>query len=932
MAQENPIVDRRDGLADTGVRPGEAMGTPSGKGGRFESDLKPLQELDTALTKLNTNINKLKTDLPKVITLTEQWAAKMQKVANAMNGMGTGGPAGGGGGGGKGYIPDAGSLTQQNLGGGGMGGMVFGNVTYNVDRSQTANVMRGGGGGGGGAASAAGDIAKQVASAIGDAINKRIGENSQYSLSANRIDMLYQQTTGMGGQEVRDRMRSPLSQYKLGTGGINQVMSLQASTGIDASKQGKAAEFIRASSGYGYSTEQVNQMARGLADPNSANRMFMMSGTGLYKVGGGQRSTSEVIQSTVNSLGLTTRSSIEGAMAPGSMTRERMRQSGLPEDMQDITLQYAKQNLQFKKKGGVGMYDASSKVHREFMGVEDTYANQNAETERVKNARDESMYNKQADSYADMERGLQNVTKALQKFEEAMSGIIGMKIKAKPYSGIIKAGSTILGGIIGGIATGGNPMGIMAGASVGNTVGNSIGDPTGEKESGTGPKGDGGNIAKSQGSLSKLHPRLKSRIEAMMKENPKLYIGGGVRTTAQQKAMFLSRYEPTNEKTDVFWKNQYWKRVRGAAAAPPGMSMHEIGLAADLAPSTEFDWIKDNAARFGLRSFFDVNNEPWHVQPSELPGSRLQYEKQGAPWGHNGSMEEPTDTKASIPNLETLMHQTVSSLGGTAGKGANLAISNYTGLSMNSAIEAFGLDMRGGGSGGYSNTTGGGTNPASPGSNSSGSGGFNQSGPLTGAQVAAVMYKAGFRGKRLVEAVAIAHRESRFNPRSLANDSDDLSYGLMQINMKGDMGPGRRKTYKLKKNEDLFNPATNARVAWKLSGHGNNWDHWKDDSGNPLNNTNIPQAAKYVKQAGYATSGHPKQGDPNIDMGGYAPSGRGGSTVVMQGDSGNTFHVSIAPTINLNGGNNYGADVQKLSKEVSSLLEREVKLLMLRST
>ena len=67
-------------------------------------------------------------------------------------------------------------------------------------------------------------------------------------------------------------------------------------------------------------------------------------------------------------------------------------------------------------------------------------------------------------------------------------------------------------------------------------------------------------------------------------------------------------------------------------------------------------------------------------------------------------------------------------------------------------------------------------------------------------------------------------------------------------------------------------------------------------------------------------------------MASYAPSSRGGSTVVMQGDSGNTFHVSIAPTINLNGGNNYGADVQKLSKEVTSLLEREVKLLMLRST
>lgn len=907
MAAENPIIDPRDG----GNRDGVKMASPSSQGGRFESDLKPLQELDTALTKLNTNINRLKTDLPKVITLTEQWAAKMQKVANAMNGMSGGG---GGGGGNGGYIKPAGQLTQENLGGGGMPMFNFGTISYQTDRSQNLTVMGGGGGGAGSKGQAAADIGKQIASAIGQALNNRIAQNSQYALSANRIDMLYQQTTGMGGQEVRDRMRAPLSQYKLGAGGINQVMALQASTGIDAAKQGRSAEFIRVASGYGYSTEQANQMARGLADPAAANRMFMMMGTGLYGIGGQQRSTSDVIQQTVNRLGLTSQSAIQGAMAPGSMTRERMRQSGLPEDLQDIALQYAKENLAFKKKGGVGMYDTTSKVHRQLAGVEDTYANQYEETERVKAQREENMYDRQADNYAAMEKGMQSLTRALQKLDDTLSGITGFKARNRAVGGAI-------GGALRGIAPALamlGPWGMAAGAAAG-AVGSFLGDPTGEKDSGTGAKGDKGNVARSQGALNKLHPKLRERLTRMMEENPKLYIGGGVRTTKQQKEMFLSRYEPTSEKTDVFWKGQYWKRVRGAAAAPPGMSMHEIGLAADLAPSTEFDWIKENAARFGLRSFFDVNDEPWHVQPSELPASRVQYEKMGAPWGHNGELSEPTDTNAIISGLETMMHQKVSGMGGTSGKGANMAISNYAGLSMNAAIEAFGLDMMGAGGGSAINNVGGGTNPASPGSNSSGAG------RLTGAQVAQIMYKAGFRGKRLVEAVAIAYRESRFNPRALANDSDDLSYGLMQINMKGNMGPGRRKTYNLKSNEDLFNPAINARVAWKLTGHGNNWDHWKDDSGNPLGNTNIPAAQKYVKKAGYATTG-----DPILDMGRYEPKG-GGGTVVMQGDSGQTFHVSIAPTINLNGGNNYAADVQKLSKEVSHLLEREVKLMLMRS-
>jgi hypothetical protein len=54
--------------------------------------------------------------------------------------------------------------------------------------------------------------------------------------------------------------------------------------------------------------------------------------------------------------------------------------------------------------------------------------------------------------------------------------------------------------------------------------------------------------------------------------------------------------------------------------APAGKSWHEVGMAADLVG--DMDWIVANAARFGLRSFHDVNNEPWHVQPVEIPGAR----------------------------------------------------------------------------------------------------------------------------------------------------------------------------------------------------------------------------------------------------------------------------------------------------------------------
>lgn len=914
---EKPSVDSRDTL-DNGVRPGVPMGSPSAGGNnRFSADLKPLQELDAALTKLNTNINKFKTDLPKVITLTEQWAAKMQKVANAMSGM-----AGGGGGGG--YIKPAGSIAQDNLGGGGgvggLGSMFnFGNTTINTDRSQNLTMLAGGGGGGGGGTAAAGDLGRQIASALASALNNRINTNAGYSLSANRMDMLLQQTTGLSGQDVRSRMREPLTQYKLGAGGINSVLALQASTGIDASKQGGSVEFLRAASGYGYSTDQVNQMTKTMASAESANRMFMTMGTGMYGIGGQQRSSKEVVQQTVQRLGLTTQSSVQGAMAQGSMTRERMRQSGIPEEMQDITLQYAKENIAFKKKGGKGMYDASNAYDRKLAGVEDTYANQNEETERVKAAREENMYDKQADNYAAMEKGMQSLTRALEKLDDTLSGLTGFKTRNRAVGGAV-------GGALKGIAPALamlGPWGMAAGGIAG-AIGSFLGDPTGEKDSGAGAgTGDKGNIAKSTGQLSKLHPRMREKVEAMMKANPRLYIGGGVRNTEQQKQMFMSRYQPTNEKTDVFWKGQYWKRVRGAAAAPPGMSMHEIGLAVDFAPSTEFDWVKEHAADFGLRSFHDVNNEPWHVQPAELPGSRSQYEKMGAPWGHNGVVAEPTDTNASIAGLEKMMHQSVSSMGGTAGKGANIAIQGYAGLSMGAAIEAFGLDLQGGGGSVSATSMGGG----SPGSNSSGAVDNSPGRTLSGLEAARIMYRAGFRGKNLVEAVALAKRESGFRTNAHAVNPSESSYGLMQINMLGKTGDARLKTYGLSSREDLFKPLTNAKVAWKLSSRGNDWYHWGGYKGQEnLYNTDMPSAKKFVKKAGFETEGDPVQGM------GMSMAPTRGASVTVQGDSGNTFHVSIAPTINLNGGNNYSADVERMAKEVSNLLDREVRMALLRSS
>lgn len=91
-----------------------------------------------------------------------------------------------------------------------------------------------------------------------------------------------------------------------------------------------------------------------------------------------------------------------------------------------------------------------------------------------------------------------------------------------------------------------------------------------------------------------------------------------------------------------------------------------------------------------------------------------------------------------------------------------------------------------------------------------------------------ILKKAGFRGNALKMAYAIAMAESggRANAHNGNRGTGDNSYGLFQINMLGAMGPERRRRYGLKSNDDLFDPYTNARVAYLMSNGGKNWTPW----------------------------------------------------------------------------------------------------------
>ena len=126
---------------------------------------------------------------------------------------------------------------------------------------------------------------------------------------------------------------------------------------------------------------------------------------------------------------------------------------------------------------------------------------------------------------------------------------------------------------------------------------------------------------------------MQERLQALMEDSGgKVGWGQGVRTPQQQLQLFLERHSPGSERNDHLERTRSTPRHTGVAAAvPPGRSMHEVGLAADL--TGDFAWLGNNVGRFGLMTFADVNNEPWHVQPVELPKGRQQYEQQGSKWG-----------------------------------------------------------------------------------------------------------------------------------------------------------------------------------------------------------------------------------------------------------------------------------------------------------
>jgi hypothetical protein len=108
--------------------------------------------------------------------------------------------------------------------------------------------------------------------------------------------------------------------------------------------------------------------------------------------------------------------------------------------------------------------------------------------------------------------------------------------------------------------------------------------------------------------VSRLHPEVQRRFHALIEAGAADGVPLGVGTG---------------------WRVQ--PKPPPAGFAQPGNSWHEscpvdpvsaTALAIDTVPNTGWKWMHAVCGTYGLRHFRFVNNEPWHVQPSEIPTSR----------------------------------------------------------------------------------------------------------------------------------------------------------------------------------------------------------------------------------------------------------------------------------------------------------------------
>ena len=617
---------------------------------KFKVDAEGMNKVVTGFKAIRTDVEWLKKNLDGVITQVSDLAKALGDAGQASSGLGAGLS--------KATTTTANQISTVNKAG---TTKVQAQGTATPDGAPASGKFQNFMGKAGGYMAAADSVMKVVGGSIA-AIDNRIDSAYGEMLANDRLSVLFQQTMGISQRQYIDKLRRPLVGQRLGEGGMNALLGLQAQTGLLASNQASSVSALRAATGYMYSAQDITQAMATMANPAVNNRLTMTLGTGMYGIGGGQRPMLKVFQDIVQGAGLTKESVVKGAMQIGSVTRARLSAYGLPEDMQNMLLQYAQANINYKKKGGSGMYDPSRDADRRRMGIEDNFATQFEETQRTSQERNENFYSRQVDNYAKLEEQTQRLIKVFGALEDKLSGLIGARLNQR-NNPLWNIGKKVLGGaaIIGGLATnifaGWTGAGAIAGtAMMGVGANMAFGDPPLGRSRSTRPSGTvkpttkpttgtystpdpqvpiGFSLAKAYplsqlnkwSSFGNMDPTMQARVSNLLKDAlaSGIHVGVGTGYRTNSKEQFLKRYQPATAGEDADWtfEGKPYKLKAGAVPyAPPGQSMHEAGFAIDMFGETaRLAEFIDKNPQYGLRHFRDENGEDWHLQPTELPDS-----------------------------------------------------------------------------------------------------------------------------------------------------------------------------------------------------------------------------------------------------------------------------------------------------------------------
>jgi hypothetical protein len=150
-------------------------------------------------------------------------------------------------------------------------------------------------------------------------------------------------------------------------------------------------------------------------------------------------------------------------------------------------------------------------------------------------------------------------------------------------------------------------------------------------------------------------------------------------------------------------------------------------------------------------------------------------------------------------------------------------------------------------------------------------------------EIVRLLRQVGFPEEIFPQMLAIARAENQsLNINEITNNpkTEDLSYGIFQINMFEDLGPARRKMINIKSNKALLDPLTNAKAAYAVwdearkfdinNGDGlNAWSTYKPNAeGIRKYEQFLPEAKKLITQAKFTMGRNGNRMETNILSGG----------------------------------------------------------------